>query len=178
MTRSISATLRRLDRLIGPITPPLAMLRRGVLFWASTVEDGTFEEEAGAIPARSRHCDHRCSSFGKIDGSQELLPSSPARGEDPRKKCALILFLPTSDTDPLSARAAAKVVPYRNTPPASPLDDLSALVEGADLAGLRLLGGGRASDGSPDAPSVATCSGFGEIAASTCTAIARERGVA
>jgi hypothetical protein len=153
------------------------MLRRGVLFWAPPAEDGTFEEEAGVNPARSRHCDHRSSSFGKSDGSQELLPSSPARGEDPRKKCALILFLP-SDIDPLSVRAVRKVVPYCNTSPARPLDDLSALVEGADLAGLRLLGGGRASDGSPDAPSVATCSGFGEIAASTCTAIARERGVA
>lgn len=127
------------------------------------------------IPARSRHCDHRSSSFGKIDGSQELLPSSPARGEDPRKKCAVILFLPTSDTDPMSARAARKVVPYRNPSPARPLDDPSALVEGADLTVLRLLRGGRASHGSPDAPWVASCSGFGEIAASTCTAIARER---
>lgn len=130
------------------------------------------------IPARSRHCDHRSSSFGKIDGSQELLPSSPARGEDPRKKCAVILFLPTPDIDPLSAHAARKVVPYCNTSPARPLGDLSALVEGADLAVLRLLGGGRACHGSPDAPLVASCSGFGEIAASTCTAIALERGVA
>jgi hypothetical protein len=131
------------------------------------------------IPARSRHCDHRSSSFGKIDGSQELLSSSPARGEDPRKKCAVILFLPTSDIDPLSARAIRKVVPYRNSSPARSLvGDLSALVEGVDVAVLRLLGGGRASHGSPDAPLVASCSGFGEIAASTCTAIARGRGVA
>jgi len=65
-------------------------------------------EEAGVIPARSRHCDHRSSSFGKIDGSQELLSSSPARGEDPRKKCAVILFLPRSDIDPLSARAVPR----------------------------------------------------------------------
>ena len=152
------------------------MLRRGVLFLGSNRRRRHISEEAGVNPARSRHCDHRCSSFGKIDGSQELLPSSPARGEDPRKKCALILFLPTSDTDPLSARAAAKVVPYRNTPPASPLDDLSALVEGADLAVLRFLPrGGRASHGSLDAPLVASCSCFGEIAARTCTAIARER---
>jgi cobaltochelatase CobN len=89
----------------------------------------------------------------------------------------VILFLPTTDIDPLSARAARKVVPYCNTSPTRPLDDLSALVEGADLAVLRLLGGFRASNGSPDAPSVAACSGFGEIAASTCTANARERGV-
>jgi hypothetical protein len=126
-------------------------------------------------PARSRHCDHRSSSFGKSDGSQELLPSSPARGEDPRKKCALILFLPTSDIDPLSARAVRKVVAYGNTSPPRALDDLSARVQGAVLAVLRLLGGGSASPGSPDAPLVASCSGFGEIAASTCTAIARER---
>jgi hypothetical protein len=153
------------------------MLRRGVLFWAPTAEDGTFEEEAGVNPARSRHCDHRSSSFGKIDGSQELLPSSPARGEDPRKKCAVILLLPTSDTDLLSARPVRGVVPCCNTRLARPLvEDLPALVEAADLAVLRLLGGGRACDGSPDAPSVASCSGFGEIAASTCTAIARERG--
>jgi hypothetical protein len=87
----------------------------------------------------------------------------------------VILFLPTSDTDPLSARAVRKVVPYRNTSPAPPLDDLSSLVEGADLADLRLLGGGRACDGSLPVSLVASCSGFGEIAASTCTAIARER---
>jgi hypothetical protein len=89
----------------------------------------------------------------------------------------LILFLPTSDIDPLSARAARKVVPYCNTSPARPLDDLSALVEGVDRSVLRLLGGGRVSHGSPEAPLAASCSGFGEIAASTCTAIARERGV-
>jgi hypothetical protein len=151
------------------------MLRRGVLFWAPPAEDGTFEEEAGVNPARSRHCDHRCSSFGKIDGSQELLPSSPARGEDPRKKCAVILLLPTSDIDPLSARAACVAVASRNASPARPLGDLSALVEGADLAVRRLLGGGRACYGSPDAPLVYSCSGFGEIAASTSKAIARER---
>ncbi len=87
----------------------------------------------------------------------------------------MILFLAPSDTDPCSARAARKVVPYRNTPPAPPLDDLSALVEGADRSALRLLGGGCTAKGSPDAPLVASCSGFGEIAASTCTAIARER---
>jgi hypothetical protein len=110
------------------------------------------------------------------DGSQELLPSSPARGEDPRKKCALILLLPTSDTDLLSARPVRGVVPCCDTPAAPSLDDLPALVEAADLAVTRLLGG-RACDASPDAALVASCSGFGEIAASTCTAIARERGV-
>jgi hypothetical protein len=87
----------------------------------------------------------------------------------------LIPFLPTADIDSLSARAVRKVMPYCNTSPARPLDDLSAVVEGADLAVLRLLGGGCASQGSPGAPLVAYCSGFGEIAASTCTAIARER---
>ena len=87
----------------------------------------------------------------------------------------MVLLLTPSDTDPCSARTARKVVPYRNTPPAPPLDDLSALVEGADPAGLRLLGGGRACYGSPDAPLLDSCSGFGEIAASTSKAIARER---
>jgi hypothetical protein len=89
----------------------------------------------------------------------------------------VILFLPTSDVDPLSARAVRKVVPYRNTSPARPLDDLSALVEGADVEVLRLLDGGRACHGIPEAPLAASNSGFGEIAAGTCTAIARERGV-
>ena len=87
----------------------------------------------------------------------------------------MLLFLPTPDIDPLSASAARKGVPYRNTSPVRPLDDQSAFVEAADLAVLRLLGAGPACHGSPDAPSVASCSGFGEIAASTCTAIARER---
>jgi hypothetical protein len=91
----------------------------------------------------------------------------------------VILLPPTSDTGLLSARAVRKVVPYRSTSPARPLvNDLPVLVEGADLAVLRLTGGGRACEGSPDAPLAASCSGFGEIAASTCTAIARERGVA
>lgn len=88
----------------------------------------------------------------------------------------MILLPPTSDTGLLSTRAVRKVVPYRSTSPARPLvNDLPVLFEGAVL---RLMGGGRACEGSPDAPLAASCSGFGEIAASTCTAIARERGVA
>jgi hypothetical protein len=87
----------------------------------------------------------------------------------------VVLLLTPSDTDPCTVRAVGGVVTYRNTPPAPPLDDLPVLVEGADLAAPRLLGGGRASDGSPDALLVASCSGFGKIAATTCTAIARER---
>jgi hypothetical protein len=87
----------------------------------------------------------------------------------------MIFFLTPPDTDPCTDRVVGVVVPYRNSPVAPALDNLSALVEGADLAVLRLLGGGRACDGRPDVPLVASCSGFGEIAASTCTAIARER---
>jgi hypothetical protein len=89
----------------------------------------------------------------------------------------VILFLPTSDIDPLSTRTVRKVVPSRNTSPPPPFDDLSALVEGADLEVLRFPDGGRACHGIPEAPLAPSCSGFGEIAAGTCTAIARERGV-
>lgn len=91
----------------------------------------------------------------------------------------MILLLPMSDIGLLRARAVRKVMPYRNTSPARPFaGDLSALVVGTDLAVMRLLGRGRACDGGPDVPLVASCSGFGEIAASTYASIARERGVA
>ncbi|MEU1183731.1 cobaltochelatase subunit CobN [Streptomyces sp. NPDC005820] len=57
----------------------------------------------------------------------------------------MILLLSTSDTDLLSARAATGPVPYRFANPARlPLDDLPALLDGADLIVVRLLGGLRA----------------------------------
>ncbi|MEV4871285.1 cobaltochelatase subunit CobN [Streptomyces syringium] len=60
----------------------------------------------------------------------------------------MILLLSTSDTDLLSARAAAAhggPVPYRLANPARlALDDLPALLEGTDLVVVRLLGGIRA----------------------------------
>ncbi|MDH2393101.1 cobaltochelatase subunit CobN [Streptomyces sp. HNM0663] len=57
----------------------------------------------------------------------------------------MILLLSTSDTDLLSARAAGGPVPYRFANPARlPLDELPALLEGADLVVVRLLGGLRA----------------------------------
>ncbi|MFE0729398.1 cobaltochelatase subunit CobN [Streptomyces antibioticus] len=57
----------------------------------------------------------------------------------------MILLLSTSDTDLLSARAAAGPVTYRFANPARlPLDDLSALLDGVDLVVVRLLGGLRA----------------------------------
>ncbi|WP_328433505.1 cobaltochelatase subunit CobN [Streptomyces sp. NBC_00425] len=57
----------------------------------------------------------------------------------------MILLLSTSDTDLLSARAAAGPVPYRFANPARlVLDDLPALLDGADLVVVRLLGGVRA----------------------------------
>ena len=91
----------------------------------------------------------------------------------------MILLLPTSDTDLLSARAAGDAVPCRSTSPARPsVHDLPALVEGADLAVLRHLGGVRSWDGSPDALVAVPPFDFGEIAASTCAAIARETGIA
>ncbi|MFD7028731.1 cobaltochelatase subunit CobN [Streptomyces sp. NPDC059917] len=58
----------------------------------------------------------------------------------------MILLLSTSDTDLLSARASdAGPVPYRFANPSRlPLDDLPALLDGADLVVVRLLGGLRA----------------------------------
>ncbi|MBB5118733.1 cobalamin biosynthesis protein CobN [Streptomyces eurocidicus] len=60
----------------------------------------------------------------------------------------MILLLSTSDTDLLSARAAAALggpVPYRLANPARlALDELPALLEGTDLVVVRLLGGLRA----------------------------------
>ncbi|NEC26411.1 cobaltochelatase subunit CobN [Streptomyces sp. SID8111] len=56
-----------------------------------------------------------------------------------------VLLLSTSDTDLLSARAADGPVPYRFANPARlPLDDLPALLDGAALVVVRLLGGLRA----------------------------------
>ncbi len=57
----------------------------------------------------------------------------------------MILLLSTSDTDLLSARAAAGPVAYRFANPARLLlDDLPALLDGVDLVVVRLLGGLRA----------------------------------
>ncbi|MER5732765.1 cobaltochelatase subunit CobN [Streptomyces sp. NPDC002138] len=58
----------------------------------------------------------------------------------------MILLLSTSDTDLLSARASDDgPVPYRFANPSRlPLDDLPALLDGADLVVVRLLGGLRA----------------------------------
>ncbi|MFH8655720.1 cobaltochelatase subunit CobN [Streptomyces afghaniensis] len=56
-----------------------------------------------------------------------------------------ILLLSTSDTDLLSARAAAGPVPYRFANPSRlALDDLPALLDGVGLVVVRLLGGIRA----------------------------------
>ncbi|MDT0449343.1 cobaltochelatase subunit CobN [Streptomyces hesseae] len=57
----------------------------------------------------------------------------------------MILLLSTSDTDLLSARSAGGPVPYRLANPARlALEELPALLEGADLVVVRLLGGLRA----------------------------------
>ena len=57
----------------------------------------------------------------------------------------MILLLSTSDTDLLSARAAAGPVPYRLANPARlAIEELPALLDGADLVVVRLLGGIRA----------------------------------
>ncbi|GAA4676390.1 cobaltochelatase subunit CobN [Streptomyces chumphonensis] len=57
----------------------------------------------------------------------------------------MILLLSTSDTDLLSARAADGPVPYRYANPARlDLGELPALLDGADLVVVRLLGGVRA----------------------------------
>ncbi|MFD6415081.1 cobaltochelatase subunit CobN [Streptomyces sp. NPDC060194] len=57
----------------------------------------------------------------------------------------MILLLSTSDTDLLSARAADGPVPYRYANPSrTALDELPALLDGAGLVVVRLLGGVRA----------------------------------
>ncbi|MBA0050153.1 cobaltochelatase subunit CobN [Streptomyces sp. AJS327] len=64
----------------------------------------------------------------------------------------MLLLLSTSDTDLLSARAADGPVPYRFANPARlPLDALPALLDGADLVVVRLLGGLRAWQDGVDA---------------------------
>ncbi|MDT0567660.1 cobaltochelatase subunit CobN [Streptomyces sp. DSM 3412] len=69
-----------------------------------------------------------------------MQPSSGERSTQPR-----ILLLSTSDTDLLSARAAAGPVPYRFANPSRlALEDLPALLDGTDLVVVRLLGGIRA----------------------------------
>ncbi|MBZ3905553.1 cobaltochelatase subunit CobN [Streptomyces griseiscabiei] len=69
-----------------------------------------------------------------------MQPSSGERSAQPH-----ILLLSTSDTDLLSARAAGGPVPYRFANPSRlPLEDLPALLDGAGLVVVRLLGGIRA----------------------------------
>ncbi|WP_328407563.1 cobaltochelatase subunit CobN [Streptomyces violaceus] len=69
-----------------------------------------------------------------------MLHSSGGRPPHPR-----ILLLSTSDTDLLSARAAAGPVSYRFANPSRlALDDLPGLLDGVDLVVVRLLGGLRA----------------------------------
>ncbi|MER6158936.1 cobaltochelatase subunit CobN [Streptomyces sp. NPDC001868] len=69
-----------------------------------------------------------------------MQPSSGERSAQPH-----ILLLSTSDTDLLSARAADGPVPYRFANPSRlALDDLPALLDGAGLVVVRLLGGVRA----------------------------------
>ncbi|MFE7835574.1 cobaltochelatase subunit CobN [Streptomyces sp. NPDC057474] len=69
-----------------------------------------------------------------------MQPSSGERSTQPH-----ILLLSTSDTDLLSARAAAGPVPYRFANPSRlALDDIPALLDGAALVVVRLLGGIRA----------------------------------
>ncbi|MFM9693109.1 cobaltochelatase subunit CobN [Streptomyces europaeiscabiei] len=69
-----------------------------------------------------------------------MQPSSGERSAQPH-----ILLLSTSDTDLLSARAADGPVPYRFANPSRlALDDLPALLDGAGLVVVRLLGGIRA----------------------------------
>ncbi|MCC9710998.1 cobaltochelatase subunit CobN [Streptomyces sp. MNU76] len=69
-----------------------------------------------------------------------MQPSSGERSAQPR-----ILLLSTSDTDLLSARAAAGPVPYRFANPSRlALEDLPVLLDGTDLVVVRLLGGIRA----------------------------------
>ncbi|MCT9140518.1 cobaltochelatase subunit CobN [Streptomyces violarus] len=69
-----------------------------------------------------------------------MLHSSGGRPPHPR-----ILLLSTSDTDLLSARAAAGPVSYRFANPSRlALDDLPGLLDGVDLVVVRLLGGIRA----------------------------------
>jgi cobaltochelatase CobN len=69
-----------------------------------------------------------------------MLHSSEGRPAHPS-----ILLLSTSDTDLLSARAAAGPVPYRFANPSRlALEELPALLEGTDLVVVRLLGGLRA----------------------------------
>ncbi|MFF6785193.1 cobaltochelatase subunit CobN [Streptomyces sp. NPDC012510] len=69
-----------------------------------------------------------------------MQPSPGERSAQPR-----ILLLSTSDTDLLSARAAAGPVPYRFANPSRlALDDLPALLDGVELVVVRLLGGIRA----------------------------------
>src|SRR5690606_1501362 len=117
-------------------------------------------EEAGANPARSRHChrganpsDGHCPAGweGRGErraGSQEtpavVTPRDTGRG--PRGRyCGVpvVLLLSTSDTDLLSARASGK--PYRLGNPARlSVDDLPDLLDGTDLVVVRLLGGRRA----------------------------------
>ncbi|GFJ88146.1 hypothetical protein Prum_017880 [Phytohabitans rumicis] len=70
-------------------------------------------------------------------------PRPTSRDADPGEEPGVILLLSTSDTDLLSARASGAA--YRLANPArTTVDDLPALVDGADLVVVRILGGHRA----------------------------------
>ncbi|MFJ7419621.1 cobaltochelatase subunit CobN [Streptomyces uncialis] len=85
--------------------------------------------------------------------AENPVAGEPVAGEtvgdgNPVDRAPHILLLSTSDTDLLSARAASHAdtpVPYRFANPSRlPLDDLPALLDGAGLVVVRLLGGVRA----------------------------------
>ena len=63
----------------------------------------------------------------------------------------MILLLSTSDTDLLSARASGAALTGWPTRPAPAVDDLPALLDGADLVVVRILGGRRAWEEGLDA---------------------------
>jgi cobaltochelatase CobN len=87
------------------------------------------------IPARSRHCD-REMLLGKPD-TPIAATYTPGRG--PRGGFSLILFLSTSDTDLLCARASG--ADYRLANPSRiSMAELSTLTEGADVVLVRILG--------------------------------------
>src|SRR3954454_18220056 len=123
----------------NPLWPLLCCRRSSIRTPAA--ESGE-PEEAGVIPARSRHCDRGSPSRG----SQELLSLSSCPGRGPRGRgSALLLLLSTSDTDLMSARSSNATVGWRYANPSRlDRDGLPALVDGTDLVVVRLLGGRRA----------------------------------
>src|SRR3954451_7129643 len=100
---------------------------------------GDAAEEAGASPARSRHCHQGCP---REPGTPvAVFRDYPGRG--PRLGVRVFLLLSTSDTDLLSARAGGRAWRLAN-PARTAVDDLPALLDGVDLIVVRILGGRRA----------------------------------